>query len=387
MEQGRIESIAGQAAAAPLPSVRRVSAAALGEWPSPSAWDGLAADASDPNPFFERWFLAPGLEQIGTRERVEVMLFETAGRLVGLAPVARRRSYYGYPFPHLAIWLHDNAFCGAPLIRRGFEEAVWEALLAWADRHAGPAMFLHLPQLPLDGQVPLALSGVLAQTGRPAAIVQREERAMLRSRLPSGRYFEQAMSAKKRKELRRQHNRLGELGQLAFERQEGADEVDRWIDEYLALEARGWKGRDGSALAQDPANAALFAAALTGAAQQGRLERLALRLDGRPVAMLANFVCPPGAFSFKTAYDEDYARFSPGVLLQRENLALLDRAGIDWADSCAAADHPMIERIWRERRTVARVSVAIGGRVRRALARQVFRAEGGLPFTPDQQEL
>lgn len=30
-----------------------------------------------------------------------------------------------------------------------------------------------------------------------------------------------------------------------------------------------------------------------------------------------------------------YARFSPGMLLQLENLALLERGGIDWADSCA----------------------------------------------------
>ena len=41
-------------------------------------------------------------------------------------------------------------------------------------------------------------------------------------------------------------------------------------------------------------------------------------------------VTAPGAFSFKTAFDEDYARFSPGVLLQIENLALLERDGIEY---------------------------------------------------------
>ena len=87
---------------------------------------------------------------------------------------------------------------------------------------------------------------------------------------------------------------------------------------------------------------------MTGAADAGKLDMRALDLGGRPLAMLVNFLCPPGGFSFKTAFDEDYARFSPGVLLQRENLALLDRSGIDWTDSCAAADHPMIERIWRD---------------------------------------
>ena len=91
--------------------------------------------------------------------------------------------------------------------------------------------------------------------------------------------------------------------------------------------------------------------------------------------MLANFITPPGAFSFKTTFDERFARFSPGVLLQRENLDLLARGDIDWCDSCAAADHPMIERIWREKRAMVRVNVAIGGRLRRTLFRQMLRSE------------
>jgi hypothetical protein len=115
--------------------------------------------------------------------------------------------------------------------------------------------------------------------------------------------------------------------------------------------------------------------ALAGAAAHRRLERLAITLDGTPIAMLANFVTPPGAYSFKTTYDERYARFSPGVLLQRENLDLLAREDIAWADSCAAADHPMIERIWREKRTIVRVSIAIGAPLRRAAAAAIFRAE------------
>lgn len=387
VKQGPIPSLAERsAAAAPLPGVRLAPAAQPGTWPSPAVWAGLAEDASDPNPFFERWFLAPGLAHLGRTARADLLLVEAEGRLVGLMPMIRRMRYYGRPLPHLASWLHDNAFCGTPLIRRGFEEPFWHALLGWADRHAGTALFLHLSHIPADSAGFAALDEVLARTDRPAAVVQREERALLRSDLAPEDYFAQSMSAKKRKELRRQHNRLAEEGALAFERLEHGDALDRWIDDYLALEARGWKGQDGSALAQHPANAALFRDALTGAAQAGRLERLTLRLNGRPIAMLANFLTPPGAYSFKTTYDQDYARFSPGVLLQRENLDLLSRPAIEWTDSCAAADHPMIERIWREKRTMLRLSVAIGGKARRTMAAQIFRAERGTPLTPAPQE-
>jgi hypothetical protein len=121
----------------------------------------------------------------------------------------------------------------------------------------------------------------------------------------------------------------------------------------------------------------MFHQSLHGAAARGRLERLTLSLDGAPIAMLATFLTPPGAFSFKTAFDERYGRYSPGVLLQRENLAILGRADIAWSDSCAAADHPMIDHIWRERRAIGRLSIAIGGSLRRSVFALLARVELG----------
>ncbi|MFM5906216.1 MAG: GNAT family N-acetyltransferase, partial [Novosphingobium sp.] len=186
-----------------------------------------------------------------------------------------------------------------------------------------------------------------------------------------------SMSGKKRKELRRQYNRLAEMGALTFARSDDAQGLDGWIDDFLRLEMAGWKGQAGSALACSPQTETLFRDSLIGAAQHGRLERITLALDGAPIAMLVNFLTAPGAFSFKTAFDESYSRFSPGVLLQRENLALLERDDIAWCDSCAAADHPMIDHIWRERRTVGALSIAIGGKLRRLAFRALLTAEMG----------
>jgi CelD/BcsL family acetyltransferase involved in cellulose biosynthesis len=193
--------------------------------------------------------------------------------------------------------------------------------------------------------------------------------------MSAAEYLEGSMSAKKRKELRRQHNRLAEEGTLVFERLEGEAGLAEWTAEFLALEAAGWKGEAGSALASAPDTAALFTQSLAGAAAAGRLERLALRLDGRAIAMLANFITPPGAYSFKTAFDEAYARFSPGMLLQLENLALLERADVDWADSCAVEGHPMIERLWRGQRRMVSRNIAIGGPLRRAAFRLLMAYE------------
>ncbi len=377
MEQAGIEQFREEReAVGPAVSAMTVDIRAAGEIDR-AGWQRLVDNAADPNPFCERWFLQPSIANLADPGRVAILCCASGSEIFGLLPVERRLSYDRYPIPHWASWLHDHAFCGAPLIRAGFEQAFWSTVLEWLDAHAGPALFFHLHCLPTDTTAYAALRDIVAEQRRPAAQVHAGERALLRSDLEPEVYFAASMSAKKRKELRRQYNRLSEQGELSFERRTDGDGLDRWVAAYLELESAGWKGRNGSALAQSGPARRFFRDAMQGAAQAGRLERIALTLDGRPIAMLANFLTPPGAYSFKTAYDERLSRYSPGVLLQRENLDLLGREDVAWADSCAASDHPMIERIWREKREVARVTLAIGGRVRRALCRQILRVETG----------
>ena len=340
-----------------------------------SEWQMLARHASEPNPFLESWYLLPALSALDPRGKVSLQRFVPGGVLAGLMPISRESRYYGWPIPHLAAWTHPNAFLGLPLVAAGHERAFWSALFDWADRNAREALFLHVAELPLSGPLFTALGEVLEDQNRSAGIVHRGERALLHSDLAPEAYFTASMSGKKRKELRRQLNRLAELGAVEFQRQSDRAGLEGWIAEFLALEAAGWKGRAQTALASRPETAAMFGEALAGAAACGKLERLTLRLDGKAIAMLVNLVTPPGVFSFKTAFDEAYARFSPGVLLQCENLMVLDRPEIVWSDSCAAADHPMIERIWRERRAIGRVSIAIGGRLRRAAFHRILKAE------------
>ena len=338
-------------------------------------WSRLAARAGEPNPFFEWWYMLPSLEALDPAGEVRLVVVERDGEWLGLLPVAAALRYYGHPVPHLRAWLHDNAFMGGPLIARGHETEVWTALLAHLDGTAGRGLFLHLAGLDLAGPGYRALVAVADGQRRRQALVHREDRAMLCSALTPEAYLEAALSGKKRKELRRQHARLSEQGTVSVVRQRDAAGIDEWLAAFLALELAGWKGLAGSALACAPETTRLFTTALREAAALGRLERLTLALDGAPIAMLATFLAGEGAFSYKTAFDERFARFSPGVLLQRENLALLDDPDLAWCDSCAAADHPMIDHLWRERRAIGRVSVAIGGALRRAAFRVFLTAE------------
>ena len=371
---GNARSFAPLAAMSAPVSVKLLNAAQLFADTSLHAeWDALTAQASEPNPFAERWYLDAALHAFAAEDIRIAIVRDTA--LLGIIPLRIEPRYAGLPIAHTQNWLNPNAFLGTALVRKGAEPHFWSALLQHLDGAAGHGLFLHLMAQTMSGPVAAALEAQCKLEKRRFALVHREERALLEHGLSPDAYWEENVRGKKRKELRRQHKRLAEEGTLTFVRNDGSTGLDQWIADFLALERAGWKGENGSAIDCADSTRALFQNALHGAATAGKLELLAHYLDGRPIAMLANFLTPPGAYSFKTAFDEDYARFSPGVLLQYENLALLEREAIDWCDSCAAQDHPMIDSLWSGRRSIGRYSVAIGGTAKRMAFAALLVAE------------
>ncbi len=357
----------------PAPVSARLTTLAELETGHHAAWDACVAHAAEPNPFAERWFLAASARHLGGDAGVRAVAAFRGEALIGLMPLGVEPRYYRIPLPTLANWVHANAFLGMPLLRAGEEAAAMAAMLACLDKAPGLPPLLHLTAIVEGGAAHRALTAV---ADRPIATVMRHERALLASDLSPTVYYEATVRKKKRKELKRLANRLAELGPVVTTRLAPGDDLDEWIDAFLALEASGWKGREGSALGSEAAKRAFFAEALAGAREAGRLEILRMSVGDRTIAMLVNFLCPPGSTSFKIAYDEDYARFSPGVLIQIENYGILDAPGIDWMDSCAAANHPMIDSLWAERRGIVRLTLPIGGargRLAFAAARAVER--------------
>jgi CelD/BcsL family acetyltransferase involved in cellulose biosynthesis len=376
MTIGEHEAAAARAVVPAPPGLRVTFAPAAARIDSlREEWRTLAACASEPNAFAEHWFVAPSIRHLQP-DAVRIAEVRDGGLLVGLLPLAVERCYGRIPVRFVQNWRHHHQFLGAPLVRKGREAEFWRALLVALDEADWAPGFLHLRDLVEGRPLHRGLETAAAGLGRPVSTVYREARAFLETELPPADYYTQTVRKKKRKELARLRNRLMELGSLTTRIFKPGDDLAAWCDSFLELERSGWKGREGSALACTAATEHFFRDALAGAEEAGRLQLLALELDDRPIAMLINFLAPPGSFSFKTAFDESFARFSPGVLLQIENLQILARPEIAWMDSCAAEQHPMIESLWAERRPLARVTVPLSGPRRRlvhAAARGIER--------------
>lgn len=332
-----------------------------------AGWADLAAAAAEPNIFYSPALLLPALAAFSD-EAVRLAVVEgDDGRLLALAPVAPLRGYSRLPVRYLATWMHPHCFFAAPLLRRGHEAA---ALAALFDLVEGDGAFFRLRHLDADGRVFAAARAVAAQTDRRAAISGAYERALLKGGFDAARYLQDALRGKKRKELRRLRARLEETGAVSFETLEDRKALGDWTLEFLALESAGWKGREGTALASDPASSRFFADALVTAHDAGALRFHRLSHGAKPIAMIVNFIENGAGYSFKIAYDETYARFSPGVMLEVEMLKPLEcEPGLAFIDSCAQRDHPMINSLWRERRAIAALNISR----RDAPSRMLFR--------------
>lgn len=319
-------------------------------------WAGLAADAAEPNPFYSPALLIPALDAFANENVRLAVVRGDDGHLIALVPLATAFGYSRLPVRYLATWMHPHCFFAAPLIRRGAEREALAALFDLAEREGA---FFRLRHLDAEGAIFKAACAAAEETGRLSSPSGRYERALLAGGFETETYLQRALTGKKRKELRRLRARLEEEGGVAFEALPGRAALGPWIDDFLTLEAAGWKGRAGTALASDEAGKAFFAGAARRAFAAGVLQFFRLTVRTRPIAMIVNFLERDAAYSFKIAYDEAYARYSPGVMLEIEMMRALENIrDLSFIDSCAAADHPMINSLWRERRRVAALNIS-----------------------------
>jgi CelD/BcsL family acetyltransferase involved in cellulose biosynthesis len=347
------------------------------------AWESLAANASEPNVFHEPLMLLPTLEAFGAGRDLRCILvwLTSAGprsspAMGGFFPFVRETTYYRVPLPVLRLWSSDYTFLSTPLVRAGYEREVLAALFTWLGSAQNDTLFTELADIAGEGRLYRLLTERLELEGLTPSILASHTRAVLRRSASAEDYLAaNRLSGKHRKELRRQSYRLADLGSVTYACIQPQDEVQPWIDEFLRLEASGWKGEARTALASRAADRAFFVAAATEAHRRGRLMLLALRLNDRTIAMKCNLRAADGAFAFKICFDESFANFSPGVMLELENIRRLHATpGLNWMDSCAVYEHFMINRLWTDRRIIQTVVVPTG----KPLGQQLVAA---LPLT------
>jgi CelD/BcsL family acetyltransferase involved in cellulose biosynthesis len=321
-------------------------------------WRDLSRRALEPNVFYEPAFALAAAPVFGADVgAVAVWSRVVPTRLIGLFP-ARIERRYGV-MTTLTGWTHPYAPFGAPLTDRDEAEAAIVAFLDHVEVETRLPGLILLPLVTADGPFADVLARVLARHGGRAERFGEHARALLAPEAERLGYLDRAVSPKRLKELRRQRRRLLDKGQLKTVTAREPDELPRALADHLALEAQGWKGRAGSAAGQHAVVRAFMEAALTALAAQGGVRIDRLMQNNHPLASTITLCSGQCAWFWKIAYDEEFARYSPGVQISLDlTEALLAEPDALRADSCATADHPMIDHLWRERLALTDLLIA-----------------------------
>jgi CelD/BcsL family acetyltransferase involved in cellulose biosynthesis len=320
-------------------------------------WRGLSERAIEPNGYYlPDWALAVNATAPG-RTGASALSAWNEDRLVGLMPVIPLWRATKIPLPALASAHPYGTLC-TPLLDGDAAEDAALALLQ-AARETG-ARALLLREVALDGAAMKAFKAVLRGEGLRPRILDWHLRASLDATRDADDLLRDALSGKKLKELRRQRYRLAEHGTVAFDVARSPQDVAVALEVFLKLEAGGWKGERGTALAQVEGDAAFIRRATRALAESGQCEIATLRTGGTPVAAGIVLRHQARAFFFKIGVDERFAKTSPGVQLTLElTRHLCADPAIASADSTASSDHPMINPIWRGRFAIGDVLIPL----------------------------
>lgn len=156
--------------------------------------------------------------------------------------------------------------------------------------------------------------------------------------------------------LKKKYKKLEKSGSVYLERitagQAGI------LDQFYALEAAGWKGREGSAIQCEPDTKRFYDALAEAASRNHYLDLRGLRCGDDYAAINYSFTLNSKHYIPKTAYSEKYSQSSPGQLIMREVIRSCLAEGIEefdflgpwapwkshWASSTRIHSHVIVYR-------------------------------------------
>jgi len=326
--------------------------------------DFLTNRALEPNVFFSARFLAPAMPRLEDR-MIRLMLMrdetDTHSRMRMLLPYSIEKPGFSVGASIIRAWANPFGPLGTPLLdREDAAETLDNMLEALGQPDMGLPGILVLPDMRLDGPVAGLLRAVAMARNLSVVVTDQAQRPFLESTLDANDYLARSVSSHHRREMRRQWRRLSEHGELSYMVARQPEEIRYHLEEFLTLEDTGWKGRRKSSMVADRYRAAFAREAINGLAETDGVRIHSLALNGEAIASMIVFVSSGEAWTWKTAYNEEWARYSPGKLLvDRLTEWHLDDFNIRRTDSCAVPDHPIMSRMWSERETMGTMVIGL----------------------------
>lgn len=349
--------------------------------PEVAAWEELAARAAQPNPLFEPACLVPAARHLPGGDDMAVAVAEEGGRWYGCLPLCPAPSWRALRRPVLTNQLRRMIYNATPLVDGERTAEAATCLLAGlrtAARSGAPGLIV------IDwmdaGPVAASVRDACRRTGAVHRVYRSWERPVLVRHPDTGR--RDRHSPKALRNIRRMRRLLGEAEDAAVALADHSTDPGG-VETLLSLEDGGYKGRDGLAVLRHPGEPEWFRAMCDGFRGEGRLHVHTLEVGGRPVAAQLSLRAQDAVFVLKSAFDEAFAAYSPGVQLHLDVMDhLASTTDATLIDTCTYEGNDTLARLYPDRREVASVAVATGGLADRATLRAVSVARRALRRNP-----
>jgi CelD/BcsL family acetyltransferase involved in cellulose biosynthesis len=325
--------------------------------PSPDIgpqWDDLIRRAS-PNVFMDPAALNAASETGFATIKVLRAWEQGAGprRLVGLWALRLCKLAPFWPM-QLEALPYDYAYVSSPVVDPACLDEVIAAFFTAIENSPALPKVVSLPSLDADCPSYPAIRKYLAARGSATLMLSEATRPFVT------RDFGVKRSGSTRKKLRQDWNRLSAIGAVDVVNDRAPAAAGQAFETFLALERASWKGARGTALLSDAKDTAFVRRLFQRLAAEGKASVALLRLEGQAVAAQVLMYCGTTAYTWKTAFNAEYGKYSPGALLIDKITGDLFAGPDIMAINSCAAEGSFMAQLWAGRRAMADMLVDIG---------------------------
>jgi CelD/BcsL family acetyltransferase involved in cellulose biosynthesis len=289
-------------------------------------------------------------------------------RLVGLWAFEHKHMTPLWP-SFLAAPPYDYAFLSNPVVDPEFLNETIAAFFDAIESERSLPNVVRLRYLDASSDSFGVIQQALAARGAQTLKLTERERPF------ATREFGLKRAGSTRKKLRQDWNRLCSLGAVEVLNDRSQAAVEDAFESYLVMEAASWKGEQGTALLCDEDDTLFTRQLMSELAASGSASVALLKVDGRAIAAQVLLYCGTMAYTWKTAFDAEFGRFSPGSLLVDKVTEHLFSGDVEAIESCSP-EGGFMNQIWDGRRITVNLLADLGARRSLAFAAVVMAERG-----------
>lgn len=282
-------------------------------------WSVLSSSGESGEPFYQPYWFSAYARSFAREAPIVLGIARREDTLIGVLPLRRQQSFFGgVPAQTLSSLSGPHScrfdFCFKDGEKDVAARSVWESL-----RDDSSWQVIEALNVPQNGGFE-SLMRCAAKDGFPIARWPTLLTPYLELSNESPFANCPQAQADNRGRLRSYFKKLEKRGKVRIVSISEYDET--FLDTFISLEASGWKGQSGGAIGCNALAVKFYKDALREAGAAGHLRMQGIFVDDTPVSIELGLLMNGCFYSPKFAYNEDFAKCSPGNLMNRESIQM-----------------------------------------------------------------